>query len=714
MNMTKRLSRRGLVLLLCAIAALGLFAAAALADGAVPYVERSWNGTQVVSTDQTHTAVPVPSNGNMTSGWYYLNSNVTKNGRVESINGDVHLILGDGYTLDVKGLYVPSGSTLFIYGQANGTGKIYSHPSGGAAIGGYSGHDNGNIEIHGGTIEATGYDHCAGIGSNDGRTTGTITIYDGTVNAVGGSQGAGIGAGRKSDGGTIKIYGGDVTATGGADGAGIGAGRDSDGGTIQIYGGTIIATGKDSSAGIGGGDASGSRADFSTIEIYGGVIEATGNSKGAGIGGGEYGSANITISGGTIRMARGGDSGGAGIGSGVDGTGSTITITGGTISATSSQGYGIGNGKNKKGDASTIALGSAETDTTMSIDSISYSGTVTVNRVLWNANGAYAVGTMSDSQKTRMAGSPLRLLSFDEVDSWEKLQCAIDSAGSNDIITLSGDVIANSFSTPSQQVKKGKTITIDLNGYKIDRGLYQGASRSDGSVIVNNGNLTINDSAGGGVIRGGNYYNGDDNTSGGGGIRNFGTLTITGGTIRDNLSVRKGGGIYVATGATLNLYGGTITKNVSDDRFGSGIYVSNEVTKGATLNVKENPVVSGNTVRDSTTPSNVNLAGLAVINVTGDLDLGASIGVGKPNGYEPVITEGLSGRGVPGNFVSDDGGYSVRANASGEAQLKKLYTVGIDANIKNGTVSADPQRASIMLYKTTTAIPSLCPHRASG
>ena len=76
--MTKRLIVRGLMLLICALAALGLFAAAALADGAVSYVERSWNGTQVVSTDQTHTAVPVPSNGNMTSGWYILDSNVTK------------------------------------------------------------------------------------------------------------------------------------------------------------------------------------------------------------------------------------------------------------------------------------------------------------------------------------------------------------------------------------------------------------------------------------------------------------------------------------------------------------------------------------------------------------------------------------------------------------------------------------------------------------
>ena len=129
MNMTKRLIGCGLVLMLCAIAALGLFTAAALADGTVSYVKRSWNGTQVVSTDKTQTAVPVPSDGNMTSGWYILDSNVTKNGRVESITGDVCLILGDGYTLDVKGLYVPQGSTLTIYAQSDGenAGKIYGH-----------------------------------------------------------------------------------------------------------------------------------------------------------------------------------------------------------------------------------------------------------------------------------------------------------------------------------------------------------------------------------------------------------------------------------------------------------------------------------------------------------------------------------------------------------------------------------------------------------
>ncbi len=142
----------------------------------ISYVKRSWDGSQVVSETAYVDAVPVPSNGNMTGGWYYLDGNVTKNGRVESITGNVNLILTDGCTLDVKGLYVPPNTTLTVYGQSGETGKLYSHPSGGAGIGGYSGHDNGNIVIHGGTIDAYGYDHCAGIGSNDGQTGGDIVI----------------------------------------------------------------------------------------------------------------------------------------------------------------------------------------------------------------------------------------------------------------------------------------------------------------------------------------------------------------------------------------------------------------------------------------------------------------------------------------------------------------------------------------------------------
>ena len=115
---------------------------------------------------------------------------MTKNGRIESITGDVNLILGDGCTLNVKGLFVPPGKTLTIYGQSAGTGLLHSETGSGAAIGGYAGHDSGSIVIHGGRVEAFGGTNRAGIGTNDGQAGGAIVIYGGNITAKGGDDGA--------------------------------------------------------------------------------------------------------------------------------------------------------------------------------------------------------------------------------------------------------------------------------------------------------------------------------------------------------------------------------------------------------------------------------------------------------------------------------------------------------------------------------------------
>ncbi len=98
----------------------------------------------------------------MAGGWYFLDRDVTVNGRL-SLQDGTHLIMGSQKTLDVKGLYIPQGKTLYVYGMSGDSGKIYSHPSGGAGIGAYSGRKGGNLVVYGGTIDATGYNHCAGI-----------------------------------------------------------------------------------------------------------------------------------------------------------------------------------------------------------------------------------------------------------------------------------------------------------------------------------------------------------------------------------------------------------------------------------------------------------------------------------------------------------------------------------------------------------------------
>ena len=87
----------------------------------------------------------------------------------------------------------------------------------------------GNINIHGGDIEATGGKYGAGIGGGDNtgfdndKTRGGLTVYDGTVTATGGEYGAGIGCSLSGTTTDICIYAGTVNATGGKNGgAGIG------------------------------------------------------------------------------------------------------------------------------------------------------------------------------------------------------------------------------------------------------------------------------------------------------------------------------------------------------------------------------------------------------------------------------------------------------------------------------------------------------------
>ena len=193
--------------------------------------------------------------------------------------GDATIILKDGTENNVKGffrhypgIYVPSGKTLIIKGETSGTGSLAATSNGsGAGIGGgtFNLDPCGNIEIQGGTINATGGLRAAGIGSGYFSSCGNITITGGTITAMGGEDtlpssdkesGAGIGCGSESTCENITITGGTITATGGANAAGIGSSNDGNSidsesscGAISITGGTIYATGGANGAGIGSG-----------------------------------------------------------------------------------------------------------------------------------------------------------------------------------------------------------------------------------------------------------------------------------------------------------------------------------------------------------------------------------------------------------------------------------------------------------------------------
>ncbi|SEL27861.1 hypothetical protein SAMN02910353_02277 [Ruminococcus sp. YRD2003] len=182
---------------------------------------------------------------------YVASGEVVIDSRVK-VTGTVNLILLDGASLTINGgisvaqsaPYDENAGTLNIFvgsttnGTITGSGSLTATGSDRNAGIGCSSSDfsSGNVNIHGGTITATGGKNCAGIG-------GTVNIYDGTVTANGGDDGAGIGGNYNHDGNTVNIYGGTVTANGGQGAAGIGGGQFGEGGSVHIYGGTVIATG---------------------------------------------------------------------------------------------------------------------------------------------------------------------------------------------------------------------------------------------------------------------------------------------------------------------------------------------------------------------------------------------------------------------------------------------------------------------------------------
>ena len=182
---------------------------------------RAYNtGTKAFETLTANDCTPVTSStttmgADNTVTWYVVNSNVTVSDSRIEVLGTVNLILTDGTSMRAeKGLHVPNGVTLNIYGQNNGTGHLYS---------------------------ATEENRVAGIGGNNDETSGTITIHGGSIEAYGNYQSSAIGGGRAAHGGTTTIYGGTVNALGGTYAAGIGGGANGNGGTITITGGTVIA-----------------------------------------------------------------------------------------------------------------------------------------------------------------------------------------------------------------------------------------------------------------------------------------------------------------------------------------------------------------------------------------------------------------------------------------------------------------------------------------
>ena len=149
------------------------------------------------------------------------------------------------------------------------------------------------------------------------------------------------------------------------------------------------------------------------------------------------------------------------------------------------------------------------------------------------------------------------------VDNWTDLNAALKNTG---IVDLVADVTAGS-GDGSLLVSGGVNVTLNMNGYTVDRNLSAPTNLGHVFRIENSNTLTIN---GNGTITGGyNKATGDEFD--GGGIYNMGILTLNSVYISKNSCEKKdgetnsarGGGVYSGAGSSLTMKGCYITSNTA-------------------------------------------------------------------------------------------------------------------------------------------------------
>ena len=273
---------------------------------------------------------------------------------------------------------------------------------------------------------------------------------------------------------------------------------------------------------------------------------------------------------------------------------------------------------------------------------------------------------------------------------WTGLQKAFNQGGE---FALEADLTAEEDDI-ALEVPAGKSVILELNGHTLNRNLSE--PKDNGSVIINNGTLTISDKGtltggysgnsgtGGAItnngtltIEGGTFtgnrsweagavYNSTNATltvndgefinntatdQGGGAFVNYGKMTFAGGTIKNNTSTRHGGAIW--TRGDLRITGGRIVENTAHGDAG-GINVNSGVGK---IEIYGNPQIIDNYPNNVLIPSNnmVYISDVLSAEARIGLSTNASVSAGTPK----VITSGLEGHGTISSFIDDNEAYTL-------------------------------------------------------
>jgi len=278
------------------------------------------------------------------------------------------------------------------------------------------------------------------------------------------------------------------------------------------------------------------------------------------------------------------------------------------------------------------------------------------------------------------------------------------------VIKLANDIL---LSNSTLSIEEGTTVSINLDGHTLNRGLKSREWNTGGQVITVRQGATLNlingtlkggwGGASGGLSNEGGTANltdviitgcvGDDR---GGGICNRGTLNMIRGAIKGNTSndgtgPKGGGGLFNYEGATATLAGVSITDNVAMERGGGGICNfgtlnldscsitgNTAATQGAgiwqegTLNIQGKINISGNKTSDDL-PNNVFLKENAVITVVGALT-DSKIGVtmeAQTGTFTSGFTTNHSGVSPTAIFTADMNPYLIISADAEEATLTK-------------------------------------------
>ncbi len=156
---------------------------------------------------------------------------------------------------------------------------------------------------------------------------------------------------------------------------------------------------------------------------------------------------------------------------------------------------------------------------------------------------------------------------FAEETTWDAIQEVFTNGGT---ITLRNNVTAPA-GAPALTVARSKSVTLDLNGKTLDRGLSGGSMQANGYVIFVSGSATLR-------ITDGTVTGGANSGSGGGiYVDARGVLELSGVAVRGNRSTDHGAGIYLYGSAQCTAENSSVSDNqttVNTNGGGGGIYLT--------------------------------------------------------------------------------------------------------------------------------------------